>query len=88
MFKSEENTARGNGKKIDAFRLSKRDYDLVEKVKTNITCDVDKKTDVVTITVKDQDRLVSAILADSVKQRLQDFIIEYRTSKARLDLNH
>ena len=88
LFKSEENTARGNGKKIDAFRLSERDYKLVEMVKTNITCDVDKKTDVVTITVKDQDRLVSAILADSVKQRLQDFIIEYRTSKARLDLNH
>ena len=88
LFKSEENTTRGNGKKIDAFRLSERDYKLVEKVKTNITCDVDKKTDVVTITVKDQDRLVSAILADSVKQRLQDFIIEYRTSKARLDLNH
>ena len=88
LFKSEENTARGNGKKIDAFRLSERDYKLVEMVKTNITCDVDKKTDVVTITVQDQDRLVSAILADSVKQRLQDFIIEYRTSKARLDLNH
>ena len=88
MFKSEENTARDNGKKIDAFRLSERDYKLVEMVKTNITCDVDKKTDVVTITVQDQDRLVSAILADSVKQRLQDFIIEYRTSKARLDLNH
>ena len=49
---------------------------------------MDKKTDVVTITVQDQDCLVSAILADSVKQRLQDFIIEYRTSKARLDLNH
>lgn len=76
------------GKNIDAFRLSERDYNLVEKVKKNITCDVDKKTDVVTITVRDQDCLVSAILADSVKQRLQDFIIEYRTSKARLDLNH
>ena len=88
LFKSEEKTAGSNGKKIDAFRLSERDYNLVEKVKTNITCDVDKKTDVVTITVQDQDRLVSAILADSVKQRLQDFIIEYRTSKARLDLNH
>ena len=75
-------------KNINDFRLSERDYNLVEKVKKNITCDVDKKTDVVTITVRDQDRLVSAILADSVKQRLQNFIIEYRTSKARLDLNH
>ena len=85
LFVSEEKTVGGKGKKIDSFRLSERDYKLVELVKTNITCDVDKKTDVVTITVQDQDRLVSAILADSVKQRLQNFIIEYRTSKARLD---
>ena len=88
LFVSEEKTVGGKGKKIDSFRLSERDYKLVELVKTNITCDVDKKTDVVTITVQDQDRLVSAILADSVKQRLQNFIIEYRTSKARLDLDH
>ena len=88
LFVSEEKTVGGKGKKIDSFRLSERDYKLVELVKTNITCDVDKKPDVVTITVQDQDRLVSAILADSVKQRLQNFIIEYRTSKARLDLDH
>lgn len=88
LFVSEEKTVGGKGKKIDSFRLSERDYKLVELVKANITCDVDKKTDVVTITVQDQDRLVSAILADSVKQRLQNFIIEYRTSKARLDLDH
>lgn len=85
---SDKKKTYSTGKNIDAFRLSERDYNLVEKVKKNITCDVDKKTDVVTITVRDQDCLVSAILADSVKQRLQNFIIEYRTSKARLDLNH
>ena len=88
LFSSKDKTSGGNGKEIDAFRLSERDYKLVESVKNKISCDVDKKTDVVTITVQDQDCLVSAILADSVKQRLQDFIIEYRTSKARLDLNH
>ena len=88
LFSSKDKISGGNGKEIDAFRLSERDYKLVESVKNKISCDVDKKTDVVTITVQDQDCLVSAILADSVKQRLQDFIIEYRTSKARLDLNH
>ena len=87
LFSDKKKTS-STGKNLNAFRLSERDYNLVEKVKKNITCDVDKKTDVVTITVRDQDRLVSAILADSVKQRLQNFIIEYRTSKARLDLNH
>ena len=88
LFSEKKNNTPSTVKNINDFRLSERDYNLVEKVKKNITCDVDKKTDVVTITVRDQDRLVSAILADSVKQRLQNFIIEYRTSKARLDLNH
>ena len=68
--------------------LSEFDYNLVESVKSKITCNVDKKTDVISITVKDQDRLVSATLADSVRQHLQEFIINYRTSKARLDVNH
>ena len=38
--------------------------------------------------MKDQDRLVCAILADSIRYHLQDFIINYRTSKARVDLEH
>ena len=88
LFSEKKKNTSSTGKNINAFRLSERDYNLVELVKKNITCDVDKKTDVVTITVRDHDCLVSAILADSVKQRLQNFIIEYRTSKARLDLNH
>ena len=85
---SDKKVTQGSGKKIDAFRLSERDYNLVEQVKKNISCDVDKKTDVVTITVRDQDRLICATMADSVKQRLQNFITEYRTSKARIDVNH
>lgn len=76
------------GKGIDPFKLSEYDYNLVETIKEKIKCDVDKKTDVITITVKDQDPLVCATLADSVRQHLQDFIIDYRTSKARLDVSH
>jgi capsule polysaccharide export protein KpsE/RkpR len=49
---------------------------------------VDKKTSVVTINVKDQDPLVCATMADSVKTHLQDFIIRYRTSKAAEDVVH
>lgn len=73
---------------ISAFRMSKRDYAIITTIQDNITCSVDKKTDVTTITVRDQDALVCATLADSVKQRLQDFIIKYRTSKARLDVEY
>lgn len=41
-----------------------------------------------TIEVQDQDPLVCATLADSIKEHLQTFITEYRTKKARIDLEY
>ena len=78
----------GAAGKINPFRMSEDDDALMNLVKESIKCAVDKKTDVTTISVQDQDPLVCAIIADSVKQRLQDFIIQYRTSKARLDVEY
>lgn len=88
LFSSKKPTGPSKNKKLNPFLLSEYDFGLVEKVKRNITCSVDKKTDVISITVQDQDRLVCATLADSVRQHLQNFIINYRTSKARLDVEH
>ncbi len=74
--------------KLNPFNLSKKDFEMLEIIKGNIVCAVDQRTDVVTISVKDQDRLVCALVSDSVRQHLQDFIIKYRTSKVRIDLEH
>jgi uncharacterized protein involved in exopolysaccharide biosynthesis len=52
----------------------------------NVGCICDKKTDIVTISVKDHDPLVAAIVVDTVQSRLQQYIIDYRTKKARTDL--
>ena len=49
-------------------------------------CKVDKKTQVITISVTDQDPLVCATMADSVRVKLQEFITDYRTNKAKNDL--
>ena len=51
-----------------------------------VVCDVDNKTLVITINVTDQDPLIAATMADSVQMHLQDFITDYRTRKARIDL--
>lgn len=80
------NGASGNG--INPFFLSKEDFEIMNIIGSKIVCAVDQKTDVITISATDQDRLVCALLADSVRQHLQDFIIKYRTSKARLDVEH
>jgi hypothetical protein len=71
---------------INPFILSERDMMLTEVLESMISCSVNKKTDVVTISVRSQDPLVSATLADSVCQRLQAAITDYRTSKARTDV--
>ena len=81
--KEEENAAQ-----VDPFELTKKQTDIAKDINKNVTCHVDKKTFVITINVTDQDPLICATLADSVKTRLQKFITDYRTSKARVDLEY
>lgn len=76
------------GGRLNPRRLSKEEDELVGLVRSNITCDVDIKTNVITITVKDQDPQVCVTMADSARTRLQDFITEYRTTKARVDMEY
>lgn len=78
----------GSPKALDPFMLSEFDYNIVDNAKKKILCYVNKKTDVITISFTDQDPYISAIMANSVKQHLQNFIIKYRTQKARIDVEH
>lgn len=78
----------GDASALNPFALSYTDFMTMENLKSKLKCNVDKKTDVITITVEDQDPLICATMADSVKMRLQTFITQYRTSKARMDMEH
>ena len=71
---------------VDPFRLTKEQSGVIGLMKSKVVCDVDKNTMVITINVTDQDPLIAATMADSVQERLQDFITDYRTRKARVDL--
>jgi capsule polysaccharide export protein KpsE/RkpR len=57
-------------------------------INNKVVCDVDKKNMVITISVTDQDPDIAALIADSVKERLQKFITDYRTKKARHTLEY
>lgn len=84
LFKEEE----PESDVIDAFRLTKEQTEIVKAIDKKILCDVDKKTMVISIEVTDQEPLICATMADSVKVRLQQAITDYRTSKARVDLEY
>jgi capsular polysaccharide biosynthesis protein len=86
LFKSKENNKKNSDNVINPFRLTKLQSDIAHMVGSKVKSDVDKKTDVITITVEDQDPLICATIADSATNKLQHFIIKYRTSKALNDL--
>ena len=74
--------------KVNPFMLTKEQSEIVKVIDKKVVCDVDKKTMVITINVTDQDPLICATIADSVQRRLQNFITDYRTKKAKVDLEY
>ena len=74
--------------KVNPFKLTKKQTRIAKVITKKVVCDVDQKTLVITIDVTDQDPLVCATVADSVKARLQKFITDYRTNKSRIDLDY
>ena len=86
--KKQGSTMAGHGRQQgpNAFCLTEQQTGVVNKIKDNVVCTVDRKTNVISISVTDQDPLVCATIADSVRARLQAFITNYRTSKAKQDV--
>lgn len=81
-------TGNGNPYDVDPFRMTKDQYKVCQAISSKLSCSVDKKNYVISISVEDQDPLIAATMADSVKVHLQKFITKYRTQKAQNDLNY
>ena len=87
-FKDHEPNKKLSGKQEGPIALSREQDEVAKNIQSKIKCAVDKKTNVITIEVTDQDPLVAATMADTVKQHLQKAITEYRTKKAKIDLEY
>lgn len=85
--KPEINMSGMKGRPISpSFILTESQYNIAGVISGKIQYNYDKKTGVVSVTVNDLDPLVCALIVDTVSNRLQDFIMDYRTKKARNDL--
>ena len=65
--------------------LSKKESEKIESLKKKIIASVDKPTSMTTVSVTLQNPKVAAVVADSVVRKLQEYIIDYRTTKAKED---
>ena len=68
-----------------AIELSKKESKKIVALKKMITASVDKKTSMTSVTATFQNPKVAAVVADSVVKKLQEYIIDYRTFKAKED---
>ena len=80
-----EDEEEGDGS-VDSFRLTKDQSKIIKAMGERIAVSVDKKTFVITITTTMQDPVIAATVTNAVMEKLQSYITEYRTNKARKDL--
>jgi hypothetical protein len=73
---------------INPRQLTKEQNMMAKLIEGNVSCIVDKKTMVISLSVKDHDPFVCTTMADSTMALLQRYITDYRTSKARVDLEY
>lgn len=73
---------------IDPFKLTKSETALYNDIKGQVHVLINNKTRAVEVSVTMQDPLVAAQLTDTVAARLQEYITDYRTAKARQDLDY
>lgn len=88
LFSDTPHDTSSGKEKLSVFNLTKHQEMLFDAVKDKISCKYDKRTDIVYIVVKDQDPLVAAMMAEATSAKLQEFIIKYRTNKARIDYEY
>lgn len=73
---------------FDPYRLNKEQNAVADMIRNSFSIHTDKKTGVILITAEAQDPIISKTIADSTCAHLQNFITEYRTSKARTDYEY
>lgn len=84
LFKEEQ---KDSIKAIDPFRLTPEQSGRIGMLKKILEVKTDKKNNMTKVTVSLQDPLAAAIVADSAVHKLQEYITDYRTRKAKQDYN-
>ena len=85
LFSDKDESAGLRNSQSGTLELTKEEDKKITSLKKNITAVMDKKTAITNVSVTLQDPIVAAIVADSVVHKLQEYIIGYRTFKAKED---
>ncbi len=96
LFKADKNKETGDMENIhlpqgvlspELINISKQESAILKELKESIVVEIDKKSNLINITATTLDPVISANVANLVLNQLRKYIIQYRTEKARKELN-
>lgn len=73
---------------FDVSNLTEEQNDYVKMMRERMGISLDEKTGIITASVTMQDAGVAAVVADSMVSKFQEYIVRYRTDKARQDMEY
>lgn len=88
LFSNEKEEAPKDSIQEGTIELNEKDAAKISSLRQLISIEADKKTGIITLTVTLQDPKVTATMADTVVSKLQQYIIAYRTRKAKEDCEY
>ena len=88
LFDKEEEEIPKDSIQVGTIELTQEDAAKLGGLKQAILVEPDKKTGIITLTVTLQDPKITATMADTVVSKLQQYIIAYRTRKAKEDCEY
>lgn len=73
---------------MDSLRLTRQQENVVKALSKSIQASVERKTYAISVSVKLQDRMVAAQVANAVIDNLREFVVNYRTEKAKENVDY
>ncbi|MBR4793421.1 MAG: chain-length determining protein [Bacteroidaceae bacterium] len=88
LIKREKKEILEDGVQLNPKQLSRQQQKVLKELKERITVELDKLTSAIYVNVTMQDARIASIVADALTENLQVYVTDYRTAKARKDMEN
>ncbi|HBH21283.1 MAG TPA: chain-length determining protein [Rikenellaceae bacterium] len=87
LFKEKQEKVEGYSN-FNPEALTTEQSKIAKAISESISVVVDKKTQIITLTVTSQSPFVSKAVSDAVIEKIQEYVTSYRTEKSRKDMDY
>jgi len=86
LFRKEDSQPANSSEKKGPIRITKMQYETIQELQNRIRANTDQKNGVITVSAEFPDPELAAQVAEEAVDYLQEYITDYRTTKAANDL--